>query len=344
MYPSLLPRYCLFPLLSGLLVLAGCSDDKIVLDSISTIRYETFALPIDTASRDLTAICFTSPSRGIIGGTQGTLLTTTDAGTSWTNLSDPDLGDIHRLRFTSADSGWAATARGLWRTTTGGRQWTRADIWGGFDPAIHDVEFVSARRGYAVGDDGIFMTSNGGLTWNAQIRGSVDDLRAVAFSSPDTGIAVGKHFELLTTTNGGTRWDEGVTESASGYFSWYDVAYIQGGLLRVGGNLPGSDYYANGDDGCFSAREYGQEYGTDARLPYRIFRIAMAGPDRVVAVGEKSIIIRRPGFSSSEYTPWAYTFRSDGAPFDETFLDAAFADNATFYAVTEACTLYRFHY
>jgi photosystem II stability/assembly factor-like uncharacterized protein len=85
------------------------------------------------------------------------------------------------------------------------------------DAAVHAVQFADRNEGWAVGDDGvIWHTIDGGANWERQKSGTRASLRAVHFSNPYSGWAVGRLDQpgggsvgvMLRTTDGGLRWEE----------------------------------------------------------------------------------------------------------------------------------------
>ncbi|SEE03491.1 Uncharacterized protein SAMN05216533_1217 [Streptomyces sp. Ag109_O5-10] len=112
-----------------------------------------------------------------LAGTGGTVLRTTDGGTSWRNVSPPDAGDLqfrdveafdaHRAVVLAIGEGEASR---VYRTDDGGRTWTES--FRNTDPAaFYDcMAFFDRRHGLAMSDpvDGkfrILSTSDGGRSW-----------------------------------------------------------------------------------------------------------------------------------------------------------------------------------
>lgn len=328
--------------LLGLLAAAGCAEDKYVLDSYSTMRYEVLALPTPADSLALYSVDFVSAREGYVGGAKGSLFATTDGGQSWTRRSQPTLGTIHKLLFTTATSGWAGTSTGLYRTANGGLTWQYVPTYDGRGSAgygVTDLQFVTPLVGYAVGTGGtINKTTNGGSTWTAQqlLLYKSYAFRAVSFTSVDSGTVVGAEQSHWRTANGGRTWE--VTDYYSGRSDnlYYDV-------LRFNA----TNYLLAGPAGFQSYTSAGGAYPSepDERYGFPVYGLATAGPNGpVVGVGQRTIIRRHAAYSQRETTPWAYVHAPDGTSFGATFFAADFADAATFYAVGPRATLYRFHY
>ena len=70
------------------------------------------------------------------------------------------------------------------------------------------VSFVNADTGFIVGSYGtILHTTNGGTNWVIQSSGTINWLRGVSASGPNTATAVGDSGIILHTTNGGAVWE-----------------------------------------------------------------------------------------------------------------------------------------
>ena len=331
-----------YPLSLSLLVLAGCTKEKLIFDYYSTMRYDVLRLPTVADTLALRTVDFVSATQGFVGGEQGALFTTTDAGQTWTRLPSLGASTVNKLLFTSATNGWAGTETGLYRTTNGGQRWTLVPTYNSYGSSsltITDVQFVTPLVGYAVGAAGVInKTTNGGGTWTSiqSLRHKVYPFRAVSFSSVDSGTVVGDEYAQWTTTNGGLTWRfvDGAP-SGAGVDRQFDVLRFNetSYLLALPGGLsayaPGYSYGQRPDDG-FGFPAYG---------------LATAGPrGPVVAVGERTLIRQRAATAAPDSAPWVYVHRPDGTSFVETFYAADFAESSTFYAVGARGIIYRFHY
>ncbi|HEX8326587.1 MAG TPA: YCF48-related protein [Hymenobacter sp.] len=331
-----------FALLGTVLGITACKEEVYVLDSYSTMRYDVLALPAAADTLGLNTVDFVSAREGFVGGAKGSLFATTDAGATWTRRSQPSLGTINKLLFTSATAGWAGTSSGLYRTTNGGQTWQRlslSDAYGSGAGEVTDVQFVTPQVGYAVGAGAIInKTTNGGTTWTNTHR-RIDKrytFRAVSFTSADSGTVVGDEQSRWITANGGQTWDIFDYLGNPQDNTTHDI-------LRL--NL--KTYMLATPHGfeAYSPQALGYSETDDERYGYPVYGLASAGPKGpVVAVGERTLIRRDPAYSKSEHTPWAYVHAPDGTSFTATFRAADFADAGTFYAVGSRGLIYRFHY
>lgn len=102
------------------------------------------------------------------------LLHSPNGGLTWRRLKLPRGIAIEDISFVSAQTGYLVDRRGrLWKTTNGGRSWTRLVAVG---RSVHAVDFADARNGYArVGGFGrqtygfVMRTNDGGASWRPQL-------------------------------------------------------------------------------------------------------------------------------------------------------------------------------
>jgi len=140
--------------------------------------------------------------------TDGTILRTTDAGTTWTiQLSQIPIG-LFGVSFPDINTGFTVGAGELiLKTTDGGVDWTIQRLPPIAMNMLYGVSFANSDAGTAVGGTLILHTTDGGLTWTSQMSGTSHNLRAVSFSDANTGTAVGSGGTILRTTNGGATWN-----------------------------------------------------------------------------------------------------------------------------------------
>ncbi len=157
-------------------------------------------------SSTLRGVHFTSNNVGTVVGNSGTILRTTNGGTTWTLQTSGTSSTLYAVFFTDANTGTAVGASGtIRRTTNGGTTWTSQSS--GTTNALIWVGFTDANTGTAVGAIGtIRRTTNGGTTWFSQTSGTTNDLNGVYFTDANNGTAVGNNGTILRTTNGGTNW------------------------------------------------------------------------------------------------------------------------------------------
>lgn len=209
----------------------------------------------------LRGVSAVSPTVGWASGASGTVLRTTDAGTTWQRLTVPgaealDFRDIDATDARTAhvlSIGTGAASR-IYQTTDAGTTWT--ERFANTDPqAFFDaMTFADADHGVAVSDsvDGrfvILLTTNGGRTWTpvpaASLPPALPGEGAFAASGTNVAMSGPQHLWFATTksrvvrsTDGGRTWTVHQTPIATGEATGiFSVAFrdTRHGVV-VGGN------------------------------------------------------------------------------------------------------------
>lgn len=214
---------------------------------------------------NLEAVSVIDAQHAVAVGDNGTILTTSDGGVTW---SSHDIGiagaHINDVSFVNADDGWVMAISGsaepdlLMHTTDGGATWVAHGPHG----ASH-VDFISATRGWACGGNTVWSTRNGGADWTAIHLHFNWSLTDVTFADAHHGWVVGDRsaqygsYEypiILATTDGGATWTRqynprGIDEGELGSVSFSDATHgwATGGKL---GELSGSLILATSDGGA----------------------------------------------------------------------------------------------
>ena len=153
---------------------------------------------------------------GCVVGDGGELLTTSNAGGTWTRRASNTAFNLNAVWFITNSLGYAVGNSGtILRTTNGGVNWTLVPA--GASENLRDVFFAHPDTGFVVGTAGaILRTVDGGATWQKQNPTSAT-LHGVAFSSPRYGWAVGDNGTIVGTVDRGLNWtvlSPSVTSSA----------------------------------------------------------------------------------------------------------------------------------
>lgn len=149
-------------------------------------------------------IFFLDATHGWVGGT-AEYFRTTDAGATWLQSPDNDLGSVDRIRFVTPSFGWATTINGLQsfstRSTDGGATWAAVSSAGDF------FRILDERGGILLGRSLTQMvrSTNQGNTWapaGANPGGNATD--GVLLTSSVGLLADGQR--IRRSTNGGASW------------------------------------------------------------------------------------------------------------------------------------------
>lgn len=194
----------------------------------------------------LQGVAMNHAGKAIAVGRWGAVLTSDNAGASWTintRVFSPDLyavatsetgaaiaagADGWTLVRTSHDAEWTPVFSGASHTLRSaavdslGRFWVVGRLGTAFrknknsswthvpipvKEDLNDIYFTNCSQGYIVGDNGLILHSpDDGNTWKLLARPSKSDLMGVTFFNRDKGFTVGEEGIILETLNAGNSW------------------------------------------------------------------------------------------------------------------------------------------
>jgi photosystem II stability/assembly factor-like uncharacterized protein len=183
---------------------------------------------ITTAS--LRGVSFTDANTGTVVGDNGTILHTSNGGSTWEIQQSGTTQLLTAVCFTDANTGTVVGWNGIiLRTTDDGVNWTSQIS--GTTNFFESVSFIDVNIGYAVGYNGtISKTTTGGATWTTQnildpLYNSYPWLMGVCFTNANNGIVVGMGGIVLRTTNGGSNWSILENIFGNAYGDLYSVSF-----------------------------------------------------------------------------------------------------------------------
>jgi photosystem II stability/assembly factor-like uncharacterized protein len=173
----------------------------------------------------LTDAFFVTPETGYVAGAGGTILKTTDAGSTWTPLlgGDPASAEspVRHLRFVSPTTGWAtqvtATHTNLFYTRDG-ESWEQI---GSIEEHYTDLAFTSDTTGVFAFNKEVHQTNDSGKTWqkayDCEVKAQVDGLartlqcEVIKMHFVSTGVGFAMAYAeggayILRTADGGASW------------------------------------------------------------------------------------------------------------------------------------------
>ena len=226
-----------------------------------------------TVEKELYGLSFADEDEGWVVGADGVILHTRNGGETWIQQESGTVCDLHSVAFVTPKDGWVVGFNTLLRTTDAGETWTdifssewklgdRAmwfwDIalldptsgWigdrGGYvayltydDPSssywrelteitVQDVDFLSADMGWCVGSHEewgvIYRITGGGAYWT--YTWFETPVRAVHFVDDGEGWAVGDQGAIFHSVDGGESWER--QESGTDYTDLRDVFFVDG--------------------------------------------------------------------------------------------------------------------
>ena len=231
-------------------------------------------------SEMLYGVHFSNANSGVVVGGLGTILRTTNGGTTWTSVPSGTTRYLVGLSFANATTGAAVGEFGtILRTTNGGLSWTTQNSsTAGY---LVEVSLIDTNIGAVVGESGtILRTTSGGTTWIQQTSGTGNWLFGVFFTDANTGTAVGDFGTILRTTNGGTTWAGQNSNTSAGLWGVWFTDANTGTVVGTGGTILRT---TNGGAGWTS-----QVSGTSATL----YRVQFSSASTGTAVGDGGTILR----------------------------------------------------
>jgi photosystem II stability/assembly factor-like uncharacterized protein len=198
----------------------------------------------------LFAVQFLDVNNGYAGGSQGTMLKTTDGGTNWTDISISSVNPVNDIYFTDNSTGWVAIGNvddgdnsgEIWGTTDGGTTWTNLTF--NSTRARLGISFADGSLGWACGSRNgpldISNTTDSGSNWAEQSDGAIFGwtYKIDALSTTDVWTVGGAFFPSVTgmiihSTDGGSTW---VLQSVGTIPFLYDLEAIDASNILVAGD------------------------------------------------------------------------------------------------------------
>ena len=251
---------------------------------------ERFSIPLE---RILGRIALTDNGRGIAVGESGIVLTTDDAGATWTRRDSGTEAPLSGVALASDGRSIAVGMSGIVLTTDdAGATWTRRDSGmgvplsgmgvplSGMGVPLSDVALANDGRGIVVGMSGIVLTTDdAGATWTRRDSGMGVPLSDVALANDGRGIVVGMSGIVLTTDDAGATWtrrDSGTEAPLSGVALANDGRGIVVGMSGI--------VLTTDDAGATWTRR-------DSGMGAHLYGVALANDGRGIAVGESGIVL-----------------------------------------------------
>jgi len=214
-----------------LMIQSGCEKN--------TITKEPHWYSQDSGTQNyLYQVVFPSSDVGYILTNNNSVLKTTNAGKTWTELPVKLSTDLAYIFFPDDNVGYAINRYStILKTTDGGHTWSF--VYMANKPHLNALFFVNSEVGYATGGDifedkgALLKTSDGGLIWEDMSDKITSKwLYSVYFTDENNGYLAGDD-AILKTTNGGTSWTSLDVENnkilTSIFFTSPDAGYISGG-------------------------------------------------------------------------------------------------------------------
>ena len=152
----------------------------------------------------LSDACFVSHNMGYVVGANGTIITTSNAGTTWLSVPSGTTQNLNAIAATGINNIWAVGDNGIViKSIDAGQTWNTVSITTQ-TPNFSDIEFKNG-KGYIIGNLGsIYQTLDNGSTWTQQtnIEGYTGQENFVSLS-----ITENKAFILSTNNPSGYQYN-----------------------------------------------------------------------------------------------------------------------------------------
>ena len=174
------------------------------------INAEPWVNQVSNTTKALREVRFINSTEGWAVGDAGTLLKTTNSGSTW--IAPPFVSSAILIGcfFINSSIGFVGGDDGAYKTTDGGGTWSY--ITG--SSLITKIHFVNSSLGFAVGGStaqqygGIYKTTDGGSTWTPTINNTTwHRMYGIQFVNATTGFAFDENGLLLKTTDVGANWN-----------------------------------------------------------------------------------------------------------------------------------------
>jgi len=176
------------------------------------------------AHDDLVSISFPTETDGWACGRYGTILHTSDGGTTWSPQVSGTTFTLSGICFVDTKNGWAVGNKGtIVHTRDGGESWEKQES--PIDYFHMDVAFVSPQKGFIASErTHILATTDGGKTWEVRFEDEDYILKSLSFCDEQHGWAAGEFGHTYHTGDGGESWEK----QAGLYEMDWDTGFITG--------------------------------------------------------------------------------------------------------------------
>ena len=287
-------------------------------------RASGWTAQVSGTTQTLFSVDFVDSQHGWAVGDSGTILSTSNAGATWTVTTwpSPDSG-LSGVDFVDGQHGWISGLGGLLAVTSdGGVTWTSQTS--GVLTDLARIRFADLHHGWVVGTGGtILATADGGATWTPQpVSGAPSDLLSIDVVTPLSAWVVGSGGFIAVTADGGATWTRQPSGTTNDLFG-VDFIDAQRGWVTGDGII-----LATTDGGATWTKQSGG--GVWQYLAF--FDVAMTGPQTGWLAGTWGLM----GSTTSAGVTWAGQILGG----ESTLFGLSFAGSQHGWAVGAAGTVF----
>lgn len=173
----------------------------------------------EATGKDLNTVYFLDSKRGWIGGDDGLVLATSDAGQHWQVQSVGGGSSVNDIYFRDKENGYLLTGNRIFQSRDAGLTWRQAHLFDqsrfGGTPELYSVRFTGKNKGWIVGsiskgdaviDSLLLRTEDGGASWRRTTAPTHGELIHLDFVNDRRGWIVGADGAVLATSDEGESW------------------------------------------------------------------------------------------------------------------------------------------
>ena len=194
------------------------------------------SLPPAPTSNQLVSLDFIDATTGWAVGEYGTIVKSTDGGSTWRLIEIPELNYLRDVHFPSAITGYIVGTDGIiLKSVNGGETWMPQTT--PFTNDLNRVRFRDERTGWIVGEKGLILyTNDGGENWVQQQSNCRADLQGLALAGAGRVCVVGCDTTILMTEDDGNRWEQQLIDSRA-QLDFKDVFFLDESNGWAGGKF-----------------------------------------------------------------------------------------------------------
>ena len=184
-----------------------------------------------TTSQTLNAIANPSASSIIIVGDSGTILKSSNNGSSFNKILAPNVQHLKAVAFSSNNIGFAVGSAGtIIKSSNGGSVWS--SVSSPSNVQLNAITFYDSSNGLIAGNNGcILKTVDAGAHWTNITPVTVYLLNKIYYLSGSSVIICGANGVVLHSSNGGSNWtnyNSGTTRYLSDLLRYQDSLLVLG--------------------------------------------------------------------------------------------------------------------
>jgi photosystem II stability/assembly factor-like uncharacterized protein len=165
--------------------------------------------PVPAGTR-ISSICFTNTTNAIAAGQNGSLIRSTDGGTTWKVAQQLTLKEINCLTFGNEDFGVAAGKECIYTTTDAGKTWKDTypspDFPNDGPYSCIDVQLTKKNNGWITASGKFLRTTDMGQSWKKITVNSEGILTSHNFLNDTLGFCTNSIGGVFRSTNSGILW------------------------------------------------------------------------------------------------------------------------------------------